>query len=646
MHSWPRNSSKWRVAQQQPLARHRSTQTRAGLPRQRHQNGHSPCGATPGPKCRRAGLRARRRVGRRRVPIPWANELPIPCVEALRRGEAAGCGRGRSRNRRAATSRAVQAVAAVVFVFMVQGLSLAQSDGAAETPADTTPALGPSPHDERLWEGEHDDSSDSGTLPLGGPDDDVKSPPDQRAPSIAPLPEIIEPHPAIAPVVDDVIPTEPTQTAVIPVQDRTETVFGVILGLLSLMALAYLGGHRWVLDWEKRLGVSQVITTGLPFILLGMVMRLPKVGILTDSMLTELSPILRIGLGSVGFIAGFRFEAKLFHALPGQAAGIALLSTLVPSALVTAVMAPLLLLLSGMTWHDSMHNPVFLRDALIVATAGAMTARSAVRVFDVIDGRSLIARVLRLEELAGVLGLAFVAAYFRQQGDDDAAALPGMVWLLVTLGLGTALGLVFYTILASVSRSGDLYAVTLGAIAFTSGTAGYFHLSSIAVAFTAGVILSNFPGTFQPRLRAVLKRLERPIYLLALFVIGAVWDVADVRGWALMPIFASARLAGKWLAAAIATRYGGLPLTAEESQALAVSPLGALAIAIVVNAQLLYPGGTISLVVSAVIGGGVLTEVFVQLASRRLGWGAHRTPSPQPESSAAATSAPHTGELP
>jgi hypothetical protein len=37
----------------------------------------------------------------------------------------------------------------------------------------------------------------------------------------------------------------------------------------------------------------------------------------------------------------------------------------------------------------------------------------------------------------------------------------------------------------------------------------------------------------------------------------------------------------------------------------------------VINAQLLYPGGSISLIVSAVIGGGVLTETFLQLESRR-----------------------------
>ena len=133
----------------------------------------------------------------------------------------------------------------------------------------------------------------------------------------------------------------------------------------------------------------------------------------------------------------------------------------------------------------------------------------------------------------------------------------------------------------------------------------------------AGVILANFPGSFQPRLLEMLSRLERPIYLLALVVVGALWNVDDWRGWLLMPVYMAARLGGKWLAAALAARSQDLPITAEESRALAVSPIGPLAIAIVVNAQLLYPGGSISLVVSAVIGGGVLTEAFVQLVSRR-----------------------------
>jgi Kef-type K+ transport system membrane component KefB len=411
---------------------------------------------------------------------------------------------------------------------------------------------------------------------------------------------------------------------------------GLILGLLALMALAYLGGHRRVLAWEQRLGISQVITAGLPFIVLGMVARLPSVGILTDRLLDELKPLLRVGLGSVGFVAGFRFDARLFQGMPKGTSSVAMVSTLLPALTVALASAPLLLLFSGASWSTSVRDPFFVRDALILATAGAMTARSAIHLHEDLGRDSILARVVRLEEFAGVLGLALIAAFFRASGLEDSWNLPGTMWILITLGLGAALGLLSYTILMITPRGPDFLAVTLGIIAFSAGAAGYFHLSSVAVAFVAGVILANFPGTFQTPLRDMLKRIERPIYLLALFVIGALWDVDDWRGWVLMPVFMVARLAGKRLAAMIAARDHDLPIQADESRALAVSPIGAMAIAIVVNAELLYPGGSIGLVVSAVIGGGVLTEAFVQLASRR---------GARANDSAAATSAPPTATV-
>jgi hypothetical protein len=83
-----------------------------------------------------------------------------------------------------------------------------------------------------------------------------------------------------------------------------------------------------------------------------------------------------------------------------------------------------------------------------------------------------------------------------------------------------------------------------------------------------------------------------------------------------MPVFAASRLLGKQIAARVAATRRDLPVTAEESRALSISPIGSLAIAIVVSAQLLYPGGSVSLIVSAVMGGSVLTEIFVQLVGR------------------------------
>lgn len=439
---------------------------------------------------------------------------------------------------------------------------------------------------------------------------------DKLLASIEALPAV-EPDPAVAAVVERAGRQPSTPAPSIPTHDRPEAVIKVILGLLAVMALAYLGGHRRVIDWEKRLGISQVITAGLPFIVLGIIARLPAVGILNDRVLAEIGPLLRIGLGAIGFVAGFRFEARLLQGLPKGASSVALLSTLLPAAAVAAATAPLLLAFSATSWSDSLRDPVFVRDALILATAGAMTARSTVRWHGPGGGDGLAARIIRIEEVAGVLGLAAVAAFFRARDVDGAWQLPGMVWLLLTLGLGTALGLLFYAVMVATRRKPDFLTVTAGAIAFAAGAAGYLHLSSVAVAFVAGVIIANFPGDFQARLRQMLKRLERPIYLLSLLVIGALWNIGDWRGWVLMPVFMVSRLAGKWLAATLALRHERLPVSALESRSLAISPVGALAIAIVVNAQLLYPGGAIGLVVSAVVGGAMLTEAFVQLTTRR-----------------------------
>jgi hypothetical protein len=327
---------------------------------------------------------------------------------------------------------------------------------------------------------------------------------------------------------------------------------------------------------------------------------------------------LQIGLGSIGFVAGFRFKAKRFHGLPKGTGSVTMLATLLPSLTVVAAMAPLLLCFSGQSFAARLRDPIFIRDALVLATAGAMTARSATRFLGHQgDARSVASRIIRLEELAGVVGIAFISSFFRPNYLEGDWQIPSVAWLLLTVGLGASLGLVFYAMLQWTPIGPDFLAVTLGAISFAAGAAGYVHLSSVAVAFIAGSLLTNFPGTFQPHLLDMLKRLERPIYLLALFIVGALWQVDDWRGWALMPVFMLSRLMGKWLAAHIAAKRSHMPVTAEESRALAISPIGGLGIAIVVNALLLYPGGSASLIVSAVIGGGVLTEAFVQLAKRR-----------------------------
>jgi len=59
-----------------------------------------------------------------------------------------------------------------------------------------------------------------------------------------------------------------------------------------------------------------------------------------------------------------------------------------------------------------------------------------------------------------------------------------------------------------------------------------------------------------------------------------------------------------------------LDLDPDARRVIAVAPVGSLAIAIVVNAQLLYPGGSIADAVVAVVGGALVTEALVHAVRR------------------------------
>jgi len=148
--------------------------------------------------------------------------------------------------------------------------------------------------------------------------------------------------------------------------------------------------------------------------------------------------------------------------------------------------------------------------------------------------------------------------------------------------------------------------------------ASFLRLSPLVVCFIVGLILVNLPGTSKDQIREVLERMERPIYLLFLLVAGSLWDVTEWQGWALMVLFVIARLLGKWLAVILCRKHVPGGLSRDEQRSLIFSPIGALSIAIVVNAQDLYFGAAVSWMVTAVIGGAIVTEVIVQIASRRI----------------------------
>jgi Kef-type K+ transport system membrane component KefB len=415
----------------------------------------------------------------------------------------------------------------------------------------------------------------------------------------------VEPAPVVIPAT-----VAETRPAPIPEAKRTRLAVTTIIGLLALLTLAYVSNHPRARRIEDALGLRSAITAGFPFVALGLIARHPAVGVLDDAILVGMTPIIELGLGWLGFVVGLQLNVASLERIPRSTLMGVALSTALPLAMI-ALACSAAFIAMGFAWTD----PLFLRSGVVLGTAGAMTAplalHNASRRLHGTPG------VHHLDELAGVVGLAIIAAYFRPSDLAQQWALPGTAWLFVTLGMGVTLGALLYVTLRRPANEAEFIAITIGSVAFAAGMAAYVRLSPLVICFVAGAVIANLSSTQQQALRQTLERLERPISLVFLMLAGALWDPRDWRGWALVPVFVISRYLGIWLGQQLlaAGRERDAAETVGRRSPL-IAPLSVIAIAVVVNVRILYHGPAVPLMITAVIGGALVAEVASALAER------------------------------
>jgi Kef-type K+ transport system membrane component KefB len=410
-------------------------------------------------------------------------------------------------------------------------------------------------------------------------------------------------------------PAEPAPNAHSTEATKQSTFFAikVIAGLCALLALAYLGGHRKVVRFQERLGISGVITAGFPFVALGAIASHPSVGILNADVVSRLRPVLHFGLGWLGFIIGAQLDIRVLDRVPKGTAYLIFVEALGPFA-ITAAGCGALMIAFGMSIDD----PATWRDMILLGTAAAMTAPRKFRGFanrTWHEGRGADVLLGQLDEMVGVIGLVFITAYFRED-TNTTWQLPETAWVFVSLGLGVAIGVLIFAMIRVPQSNAEFLAIVLGGIAFASGLAGYLRLSPIAISFIAGVLVTNFPNDQRESVFRILHHLERPVHLLFLMIAGAVWNVTDWRGWVLVPLFVAGRVLGKWTGVMSAKTAVGAYLPANfADQRSWVTPLSGLSIALVISVQSLYQDTGLAWIVTAVIGGAIVTEFLVSRTS-------------------------------
>ena len=427
------------------------------------------------------------------------------------------------------------------------------------------------------------------------------SPPTSPAPS---------PPGAEAATADDTAAPLPTVSE----GNRATVVIKLVLGFVVIFVVAYIGSHKKVVRAQERLGMGGVIAAGFPFVALGVIVRQPEIGILTPEVVDRMRPILHFGLGWLGFIIGAQLDIRLLDRLPKGTAYLVVVEALAPFAAAAAACGACAVAL-GLA---DVSAPAFWRDLILLGAAAAMTAPRRFRGFanrGWREGRGADVLLGQLDEIVGVVGLLFVAAYFRPTGAAG-WQIPGTAWVFVSIGLGVVVGVLIFTMVRVPVGGGEFLAVVLGSVALGSGLAGYLYLSPIVVCFVAGTLVTNFPCEQRDEIFRILNHLERPIHLLFLIVAGAIWDVTALAPWVIVPVFVVARVVGKWAGvfAAVKTVGSAMPKGFADERVL-VSPLSPLSIALVLSLHGAFGGGPSNWIVTVVIAGAILTEVAVTFTS-------------------------------
>lgn len=420
--------------------------------------------------------------------------------------------------------------------------------------------------------------------------------------------------------------------------ETTEDVVRTLLGLVALLALAWLGGHERIRQFEERIGIAQVMTSGFPFVLLGLIAQAPGVDILNDQTVARLTPVLQFGLGWIGFHTGFQLDSRAASVVPRGTATVVILLTALPFLLITALAGAALWGLGLASDHV-----MLTRDAVMIGLAGALSAPTLARLVQASNPRAiqLVQTMSLLDDVVVVVAFACLAAWLRPAGGETGWVLPAVGWVFVTFGMAAVLGLLTDIVLRGTDSRAEKTSLLLGVVALTAGMAAIFQLSALVVCFLAGVLFRNLPASADRRqIEDAFGRLERPVYHLFLIIVGALWRPELIAGWLVLPLFLIARTLGRFLAARIAR---SLPPEARPTSLadtpdadLVLPPIGQLAIAFVITAQTLYESAAVRAMVTAVIGGSIVMEIVVQLGARRR--------SSPPASRATTTSSSETGE--
>ncbi len=350
--------------------------------------------------------------------------------------------------------------------------------------------------------------------------------------------------------------------------------YGILL-LLTAVSAGYVISHVAV----ERLSRRYIVVADVQYVVLGVVLG-PLLGVIDSARTDDIRPVLSLGCGALGMLAGLRLRPAVGDWAPAISIALATAAAVIglPLALMQALGVDLVdggavtgaLIAAGVVAMMATESSVWAM-ASFLGARGAVTPRAA--------------GVATQSAALSIVGLGLLFALVPSAPELQ---LRSPMLVLETVGVqvggGAALGLLFA---ASVYRKLDdrvLLAVLVGTVFLAAGVARTTHVSTIVVSFVAGVVFSA-ASKRAPEVTEMLNGIKRPFAITLFFFAGLEWVSGPAWTYALVPAYLGLRWAGR--------RAGGLVgqrLTPHHHDyAAAVLPSGGLAVALMLGLRLSYP---------------------------------------------------------
>jgi Kef-type K+ transport system membrane component KefB len=326
--------------------------------------------------------------------------------------------------------------------------------------------------------------------------------------------------------------------------------------------------------------------------------------------------LISLGLGWVGFLFGFQLEAKYLKCFPRKYKSLSFLQFLFAFLLGGLVFLSVL-----KPFYPS--EQVFLLYGMAVAFGLMLSLNSPTLLCmasNVIPKRGnyyyLSRFLVSVSGFWGIVGLALLSSFWHYPVFEFKLILKGGIFLFLSTIFPALIGFLFHFLTKKRAPEEQMLVYLLGLVFFVSGAAFYFNLPPLYLSMVLGITFSNLTRRHE-KLYPLLLSTEKPLYIIFLILIGALWEVnLDYRVGILIALLVVLRAIAYALPLPLFKVVLDFPLRLPARFGLSFLSSGGIGVAFAVSLKLAYPLPMTDVFLTIALFGILITEFISPWGAR------------------------------